>query len=359
MEARQPKARRLVSRFAHAQPTILASAERVWAALWKRPGAAAVPQLPSYEFGVSDGGHATVKQACEAGYEIYKLKRFWYCVAQDMASADSSVHSNLNLTASGSSPCTAIQASYFQMAVEREVGRAFTHQPKRGARPRLACILNGVSVQFPELCPTRTPEQREDDESRVCHGEIIGASDAETEGTDERPGDGTPAVRVSSVRWNAPASGPLRGAKNFFEPEYERHVTRLITRKFLTGDYGMTYTGVSRAGYLGERDEDGNDVPSWFHVFDLKTLIIELVVHNAAYFKQQSGSITLKIKALPWLDGSAPLHCACPCLQHALHGSLSCSDTVVIAAKLRRLRWCAQEPDAEVEVSGGDMVPRS
>ena len=44
MEARQPKARRLVSRFAHAQPTILASAERVWAALWKRPGAAGAEQ---------------------------------------------------------------------------------------------------------------------------------------------------------------------------------------------------------------------------------------------------------------------------------------------------------------------------
>ena len=63
-------------------------------------------------------------------------------------------------------------------------------------------------------------------------------------------------------------------------------------------------------------------------VGDGKLVIIELIVHNAAYFKQQSGSITLKMKALPWLDGSAPLRCACPCVQHTPHGSQSCPDTV-------------------------------
>lgn len=192
-----------------------------------------------------------------------------------------------------------------QVAAELAVGNdaQFTRRFKRSHRHPLVCTVHGVNVPFPKLFAKQSVEHREDEEKRCCHGDGFSLRRLD----DLMPNaDITSIVTEKQIKWANGRAGNFN-ARRYFEPNQSLPAIAQTVNDFLAGEYGKLHVGCERAFKLGEVDKTGAEIPTWGRVYSLRTWVIEAIVKNRAFLKQQSGTMKMTVDASPWLDASPML----------------------------------------------------
>ena len=286
-------------RFKSAGADILAAGEHVWSEL--RAGTVAARTV-EFEAGADDDGHATLASACRAGYPIHRVRGFFAAVDQYLQTHAPETYATFNIKAE---KANGIERSHMQTATELAVGGGaqFTRRFKRPLRQPLVCSLHGVNVPFPQLFHKQSVEIRQDEEKRCCHGDGLTLQREHDQVPDR---DTTTVVKEKQIKWAGGRNGNFN-ARRFAEPNQSLPAVESIVNDFLRGDYGALYVGCERAFELGEVDKTGAEIPSWGRVYSVRTWVIEALVKNRAFLKQQSGTMKMTVDASPWVDASPML----------------------------------------------------
>ena len=151
--------------------------------------------------------------------------------------------------------------------------------------------------QLGQLFHKQSVEIRQDEEKRCCHGDGLTLQREHDQVPDR---DTTTVVKEKQIKWAGGRNGNFN-ARRFAEPNQSLPAVESIVNDFLRGDYGALYVGCERAFELGEVDKTGAEIPSWGRVYSVRTWVIEALVKNRAFLKQQSGTMKMTVDASPWV----------------------------------------------------------